>query len=335
MKSLGLIETKGLLPAIECADVMLKAADVRLLGRTCIGAGLVSVSITGDVAAVKAAVDAAKAAVQQLDPNALYSSHVIPRPDEDVFDGMFSSALIGTSKEQKHDIEPDSVEQKTTEKTIAEPEAVKLKPATPVVEAVEAESVVEGSIDGEQKTIASVDGDSIGSEVGSLTSTKGETQRAKQSEEKLSQVESLNADSTELEKDSDKATPELPSTSKVVTTPAVAEKKAEDAGKHPYGGSEPVKTALSSAGQTFPASKSKKASAKSKVVIMHKKNMDALWAEQGAEGISDGLIKLTLAKLRVLAREYPDLPIESKKLSKVKKRTLVEVFKRYYALLEK
>ena len=63
MEALGMIETKGLLSAIESSDVMLKAAEVKLLERTFVGGGLVTITVTGDVAAVKASVEAAVAAV--------------------------------------------------------------------------------------------------------------------------------------------------------------------------------------------------------------------------------------------------------------------------------
>ena len=62
MEALGMIETYGLVPSIEAADAMLKAAEVRLLDRTFVKGGLVTITVTGDVAAVKASVDAGAAA---------------------------------------------------------------------------------------------------------------------------------------------------------------------------------------------------------------------------------------------------------------------------------
>lgn len=82
MKALGLIETKGLLAAVESADAMLKAADVTLLERVFVGGGLVTVTVNGDVGAVKAAVDAGAAAVLRIGTTSLISQHVIPRPHE-------------------------------------------------------------------------------------------------------------------------------------------------------------------------------------------------------------------------------------------------------------
>ena len=81
MKALGMIETYGLIGAIEAADVMLKTANVTLLKKEIVKGGLILVSITGDVGAVKTAVEAATTAVNRLGVQVLYGSHVIPRPD--------------------------------------------------------------------------------------------------------------------------------------------------------------------------------------------------------------------------------------------------------------
>ena len=81
-EALGMIETKGLIGAIEAADAAVKAADVRLIGQERIGSGLVTVMFRGDVAAVKSAVDAGAAAAKRVGD--LYGVHVIPRPHDDV-----------------------------------------------------------------------------------------------------------------------------------------------------------------------------------------------------------------------------------------------------------
>ncbi|MBI1803123.1 MAG: BMC domain-containing protein [Ignavibacteriae bacterium] len=80
--ALGLIETRGLIGAIEAADAATKAADVKLVGKERADAGLMTIKIIGDVAAVKSAVDAGAAAAQRV--GELVSAHVIPRPDDDV-----------------------------------------------------------------------------------------------------------------------------------------------------------------------------------------------------------------------------------------------------------
>jgi len=81
-EALGLIETRGLVAAIEAADVMLKAANVKLVGLRRVGAGLVTAMVRGDVGAVQAAVEAGAAAARAI--GELISSHVIPRPDDQV-----------------------------------------------------------------------------------------------------------------------------------------------------------------------------------------------------------------------------------------------------------
>ena len=80
--SLGMIETKGLIGAIEAADAMVKSANVQLVGKEQVGGGLVTVMVRGDVGAVKAATDAGAAAAEKV--GARLSVHVIARPHMEV-----------------------------------------------------------------------------------------------------------------------------------------------------------------------------------------------------------------------------------------------------------
>lgn len=80
--ALGLVETKGLVGAIEAADAMVKSANVQLIGYEKIGSGLITVMVRGDVGAVKAAVDAGSAAASVV--GEVKSSHVIPRPHSEL-----------------------------------------------------------------------------------------------------------------------------------------------------------------------------------------------------------------------------------------------------------
>ena len=82
MEALGMVETRGLVAAIEAADAMCKAANVTLVGTEKIGSGLVTVMVRGDVGAVKASVEAGTAAASKL--GELVAAHVIPRPHNDV-----------------------------------------------------------------------------------------------------------------------------------------------------------------------------------------------------------------------------------------------------------
>ena len=81
-EALGMIETKGLVGAIEAADAMVKSANVTLIGYEKIGSGLVTVMVRGDVGAFKAAVDAGSCAAEKV--GEVVSQHVIPRPHPDV-----------------------------------------------------------------------------------------------------------------------------------------------------------------------------------------------------------------------------------------------------------
>ena len=102
MIALGMVETKGLIGAIEAADAMVKAANVELIGSEYVGGGFVTVMVRGDVGAVKAATDAGAAAARRV--GELASVHVIPRPHNDVemilpqsSKGSFGGRSEGTS----------------------------------------------------------------------------------------------------------------------------------------------------------------------------------------------------------------------------------------------
>ncbi len=82
LTALGMVETKGLVGSIEAADAMVKAANVKLIGKVHVGGGLVTVMVRGDVGAVKAATDAGAAAAEKV--GELVSVHVIPRPHNDI-----------------------------------------------------------------------------------------------------------------------------------------------------------------------------------------------------------------------------------------------------------
>ena len=86
MKALGILETKGLVCIVEALDAMLKTADVAYTGQKRVGSGLVAVMVEGDVAAVKAAVDAGAQAAQRV--GELRSVHVIPRPVDGLKDKL-------------------------------------------------------------------------------------------------------------------------------------------------------------------------------------------------------------------------------------------------------
>lgn len=96
-EALGMVETKGLVGAIEAADAMCKAANVELVGYEKIGSGLVTVMVRGDVGAVKAATDAGVSAADRV--GEVVSVHVIPRPHTDV-EGILLSKEVKNQEEK-------------------------------------------------------------------------------------------------------------------------------------------------------------------------------------------------------------------------------------------
>ena len=118
--ALGLIETKGLIGAIEAADSMLKAANVKLVSKEKITAALVTVKIIGEVAAVKSAVDAGAAAAQRV--GQLVSAHVIPRPDDQLEDMIYFSSLQVAVEPEKIQKKVKAAKPKTVEEVTQENE---------------------------------------------------------------------------------------------------------------------------------------------------------------------------------------------------------------------
>jgi len=94
-EALGMIETRGLVGSIEAADAMVKAANVKLIGKVLVGGGYVTVMVRGDVGAVKAAVEAGAEAAKAV--GELVSVHVIPRPHSEV-ESILPGGPTGTSE---------------------------------------------------------------------------------------------------------------------------------------------------------------------------------------------------------------------------------------------
>ncbi len=116
--ALGLIETKGLIGAIEAADAMLKAANVKLVSKEKITAALVTVKIIGETAAVKSAVDAGAAAAQRV--GQLVSAHVIPRPDDQLEDLIYFPSITPGIQSEETAKKEKPVKEKTVVKEFEE-----------------------------------------------------------------------------------------------------------------------------------------------------------------------------------------------------------------------
>lgn len=130
--ALGLIETRGLVGAIEAADAMMKAADVKLISKEYSSGALVTIKIMGETAAVKASIDAGSVAATRV--GELVSAHVIPRPDDQVDILLFDQEI--TSKEKKISEKPVPVVIANTVVKTEVPEKIKeikVKPKEPII----------------------------------------------------------------------------------------------------------------------------------------------------------------------------------------------------------
>ncbi|EQK42260.1 BMC domain protein [[Clostridium] bifermentans ATCC 638] len=108
MNALGLVETIGYVAAIEALDVCLKSASVEVVGIQKVGQGIVTIEVSGDVGAVKSAVEAAKYAAEKV--GVLRATHVIPRLHADVHDALFKKEDIKSVEEIVHEIEEKEIE---------------------------------------------------------------------------------------------------------------------------------------------------------------------------------------------------------------------------------
>lgn len=109
MQAIGMIETKGLLASIEAADAMVKSANVNILEKVYIGGGYVSITITGDIGAVKSAVDAGVSAVNRLNEKSLVSHHVIARPHYDLESIIETTPAIDRKEKDSKQVIPEEI----------------------------------------------------------------------------------------------------------------------------------------------------------------------------------------------------------------------------------
>jgi len=162
-QALGLVETKGLVAAIEAADAMLKASKVRLVGKERALAGLITIVVVGDVAAVKASVDAGAAAAQRI--GELVSVHVIPKPDDQINTILpLEERKITSTTEKKILHKPSKPAEKITEEKVVKKElkvTPKVKPDVPIKEKPKKEDASLTSSD----TIARLKREALGKKV--------------------------------------------------------------------------------------------------------------------------------------------------------------------------
>lgn len=167
MKALGMIETRGLVAAIEAADAMVKAANVTLTCKEHVGGGLVTVMVRGDVGAVKAATDAGAAAAERV--GELISVHVIPRPHSDlefILDGPEKAKVAAPAAEPETEVIPEE------------------EPAAEVTEEAEAEVPAEVTEEAQEEPAAEEAAEPEAEEVPEEAAEAEEVQEAEPEEEK-------------------------------------------------------------------------------------------------------------------------------------------------------
>ncbi|APF26285.1 BMC domain protein [Clostridium sporogenes] len=262
MQALGLIETKGLLAAVEAADTMVKSADVSIIEKTYVGGGLVTISVTGDVGAVKASIEAGVAAVKKLDEGFLVSEHVIPRPHEEL------ESIIGPNTPPEDPSSNDNTEN------------VEDADDTEDVEKAEDTEKVENT-----KAVDSVE------DTESVEVTKDI-------------VDAKNVENT-------KKAETVKDVKAVDNTEHVDTKNNIKENQHGLDGDLDKLHKLN-------------------LENLHKEDVDNLIRQNGIEKTILILAKLKVVKLRNLAREYKDLGIAGRTISKAGKNLLINKFKLYY-----
>jgi len=144
--ALGLIETKGLVGAIEAADAMVKAANVKIVGKEKSSGALITIKIVGDVAAVKSAVDAGSVAAQRV--GELISAHVIPRPHDELTP-FIEEKKSKSARKSKVTTKKVVAAKKADEKTESKKEELTLE----FNEEVRVKKVVEKSVEPEKEIV--------------------------------------------------------------------------------------------------------------------------------------------------------------------------------------
>lgn len=113
--AIGLVETRGLLPAYEAVDVAAKSANVELIGYEISRGGMIVIKISGDIGAVKSAIDAAKTAASKL--GKVYSAHVIPRPAKDIYAKLvYTDDTVGYQKDEADESAVEEINEEISEK---------------------------------------------------------------------------------------------------------------------------------------------------------------------------------------------------------------------------
>ena len=296
MKALGMIETKGMIATVEAADSMLKAADVQLVSSIKVGAGLVTAVVEGDVGAVKAAVDAGVAAVRAINPKALKSEHVIPRPDDSV------RIVLTRGGGRKHASGPHSPNpDPSPDNGGGAPDT-----GTEASEVISVENRSENVVDSEVETVTPDQTENTVMETSDGSEQEKPETEVKAEEEPKVEAEPEAEAETELKVE---AEPEI----EVETESEVDEEEEPEVEAKAETEAEPDEEKKAELPQ-----------------IKDRESIDQVVAEAGIDALDTALEGLRVSELRKLARGYSGFSLTGRDISKANKQMLIEAFKGYY-----
>lgn len=353
MNALGMIETKGMIPAVEALDSMLKAAEVHLVSYMKAGAGLTTVVVEGDVGAVKAAVDAGAAAVRAVNPKALKSENVIPRPDDSVSIVLKRGGgkkQASSPKAPDPDPSPDNgggaPKAKAEESEVISADKQSENVMNEEAEAVSAENTAEAdseaSDSSEVETPETHEEDSAAAEsemTEEVSDTEEQEEIPESSEEETEEKSEIEAEPEAETEPEVKAEAETePATETETEADAELEPEAEtETEPEPEADAEPeVKVEADAEPEPKIEAEAESGSETDEVrtaelpQVKDRESIDQIVAQAGVDALENSLEDLRVSELRKLARGYNGFSLTGRDISKANKKMLIEAFKDYY-----
>jgi len=362
MEALGMIETKGMIATIEALDSMLKAADVHLVNNVKVGAGLVTVLVEGDVGAVKAAVDAGAAAVRAINPKALKSEHVIPRPDASISIVLKRGGGKKAAKPDAPDPDPSpdngggapEAEIEGSEVISADNRSASdvSEKADAVITESSAESAVEASDiveteeapENEEEAVISAEAESAETEsIGESFETEDHNEVPESSAEETEPEAEAEPETeetepeAEAEPETEETEPEAEAEPETVEAEPEAEAEPETEEAEPEAEAEPETVEAEPEAEAEPetveaetVSEADESNAAELPQVTDRESIDKLVAAAGSDSLDQALEGLRVSELRKLARGYNGFSLTGRDISKANKKMLIEAFKEYY-----
>jgi microcompartment protein CcmL/EutN len=340
MEALGMIETRGMVAMVEALDSMLKAADVRLISSMKAGGGLVTVIVTGDVGAVKAAVDAGAAAVRAINPKALRAENVIPRPDDSVSLVLKKGGKKKASKPKAPDPDPSpdngggapkaeeseviSADNRSANTIEEEAGTAVADKSEAVVEEASDSSVVEETTEAEENAVLSDEEETAEAEEVSDPEIQ-EAVPEKSVEDPVMPETVTEADAA------DEAEPEASEAEEEAEAdePDEAEPEASEAVAEAEAGV-PEEEAAPEAEPDTPEEITDEVPIAELPQVKDRESIDQVVAAAGVDALDTALEGLRVSELRKLARGYNGFSLTGRDISKANKKMLIEAFKDYY-----